>query len=86
MQHEEAVIAHRQDVGVEGPGVDALGVLLGKEASSWIQAVQPRESLARLARLSGRVTPGAREGAPGSPAPTRGREAVRNATDASRLE
>jgi hypothetical protein len=43
VEHQEAVVSHRQDVGVERAAVDAGGRLLREEAGVGMQLVQPRQ-------------------------------------------
>ena len=61
VQHQEAAVAHRQHVGVEGARVDARpGAAAGRGTCVRIELVQPRQRLARLQRLPRREALGPR--------------------------
>ena len=69
VQHEEALVADGEDVGVERPSVDPVRMLLREPARRLGEPVEAGHGLARLAGLSGREAGRPRASPPRDAAP-----------------
>ncbi len=56
VEEQHVAVADHEDVAVEGAGVDARGMLLGKERAGGFHLPQARQRLRCLERLAGRKT------------------------------